>query len=178
MIPRQAEAVLHFDRKTPGEQSVRMSVQDRRSIDKPARHWDVNNIHCPDLIPPIDWQCAQQMRVDSMPWRWLRRVRSAVNRLNTRGFPHRAHRHTGNLDAFAAQQVTQHPVAGKRIIGINRIELALHIQICLRHRTWLVKQSASADPQQSCRALYRQLICMVDHRLAFSTPDLLSAPAK
>ena len=113
-----------------------------------------------------------------MPWRWLQRVRSAVNRLDAHALHHRAHGLAANLDAFATQQVAPHPAGGKRIIEMKCIHSAHDMQICLRHRTGLVMEAATVQPRQPAMLRQCQLIGTVDRSFSLSMPDLLGALSK
>ena len=113
-----------------------------------------------------------------MPRCGLGRVRAAIQRLDPHAPHHRGHPLAADRDAFAAQQVAQHPAAGERVVQVQRVDPPHDRQVGRRHRPRFVVEAAAAQPQQ--RRLPRQLqsVAAVDHRFALSRPALLSAPDK
>ena len=48
------------------------------------RHWNVRDVHGPDLVRPRDLDAAQQIRIDLVTGRGLGGARTAIERLDIR----------------------------------------------------------------------------------------------
>ena len=169
---------FHRDRHPPRQDPAAEPVDDGRQVDEAARHRDVGDVHRPHLVGPLDRQPAQQVRIDLVAGRRLRRVRPAVERLD----PHAPHQRrdvpAADRDALATQQVAQHPAARERVVQMQLVDPPHHRQIGRRHRPRQVVDAAPAELQDLRLPRQRQLVRAVDHRFALSMPALLSAPAK
>src|SRR6185503_20135711 len=82
------------------------------------------------------------------------------------------------LDAFAVQQVPQHPGAGEWIIEMQFVDPTHDRQLGGRHRSRPVIDGAPAELEQLRLTLQRNVMVPIDHRFAPNRPALLSAPAK
>src|SRR5258708_31659203 len=71
----------------PRQQATAEPIEHNGQIDEAARHRDVGDIHRPHLVWPCDLDAAQQIRIDLVPRRGLRRTRTAIERL----YPHPLH---------------------------------------------------------------------------------------
>src|ERR1700733_7045653 len=102
----------------------------------------------------------------------------SVDRLNAHPPHHRRDPPPPDRDVLATQQVAQHPTAGERVIQVQLIDPPHDRQISGRHRTGIVIQAATADPQHLGLSAQRQSVPAVDHRFALSKPALPSAADK
>ena len=67
----------------------REPVDDRRELDETACDRDVCDVHRPCLVYAFDLQASQQIGIDAMARRRLRRVRPAVDRFDPHAFHQR-----------------------------------------------------------------------------------------
>ena len=94
--------------------------------------------------------------MDLVARRGFRRVRPAVDRLDSHPPHHRGDTLAPDLDALAAQQIAQHPAARERVIEMQFVDPPHDPQVGRRHRTWLVVEAAPAQLQDLCLARQRQ----------------------
>ena len=174
----EAKPDLHRDRQPPGQNPAAEPVDHGAEIDEAARHRDVGDVHRPHLVRPLDRHRAQQIRVDLVARRRLRRVRPAIDRGDAHALHHRRDALTADLDALAAQQIAQHPAAGERVVEMQLVDPPHDRQIGRRHRPRTVVKATSAQLQDCRLSGQRKLVLTVDHRFALSMPALPSAPAK
>jgi hypothetical protein len=130
------------------------------------------------LVRPLDRQAAQQIRIDLMARRRLRRVRPAIERLDPHAPHHRRDPLAADRDALATQQIAQHPAARERVVEMQFVDPPHHYQIGRRHRPGPVVEAASAQLEDRGLPDQGELVLAVDHRFALNMPALLSAPAK
>src|SRR5258708_1206193 len=174
----QAEVHLHGDRHPPGQNAAAPPIEHGSQIDEAARHRDVADVHGPNLVRAFDGETAQQVWIDLVARRRLRRVRSPVERLDAHA-PHQGDDAiTADLDAFGPQEIAQHPAPGEWEVEMQLVEPPHDRQIGRRNRTRQVIDAAPAQPKQPGLPLQRQIMVAVDHRFTLSMPALLSAPAK
>src|SRR2546430_895515 len=173
-----AERRLHRDRDTPRQHATAEPIEHDGQVDETARHRDVGDVHRPYLVWPCDLDAAQQIRIDLVPRRGLRRTRTAIERLYPHPLHQRLHVTTADLAPLGSQQASQHSRAGERKLQVQPVETSHHLQVSRRHRTWQVVDTATADAQNLRLLGDRQIVLTVNHRFALSNPALLSAPSK
>src|SRR3954468_23650251 len=173
-----AERRLHGDRQPPAENPTAEPVDDRGEVDEPARHRNVGDVHGPDLVGPGDRQVAQQVGVDLVARCRLRGVGPAVDRLDTHALHQRGDMPTADRHTLGIQEIAQHPAAREREVARQLVTPAHDREIGRAHGARPVIDAAPADVQSSRLAGDGQLVRPVDHRLALSSPALLSAPSK
>src|SRR6202789_1752059 len=105
-------------------------------------------------------------------------MRPAVDRLDPHPPHHRRDPLPTDRDAFATQQIAQHPAARERMIEVQLIDPPHDRQISRRNRTGIVIQAATADPEYLSLSAQWQLVPAVNHRFALSNPALPSAADK
>jgi hypothetical protein len=74
--------------------------------------------------------------------------------------------------------VAQHATAGKRVVQMQLDDLALHPKVRSQDRRLVEMGCAAADAQSLHLLLDGKIVHGIDHRLALSNPDLLSAPSE
>ena len=82
------------------------------------------------------------------------------------------------FDAFAVQEIAQHPAARERKFEMQLIHAPHDGEIGRGRRPRQIIDAASADPERLRLFGDRQIVRAVDHRFALSMPALLSAPSK
>ena len=82
-----------------------------------------------------------------MPRRRLRGVRLAIDRLDRHALHQRGDVQASGHDAFAGEQIAEHPAARERIIEMQFVDPAHQRQIGRRHRPGQVIDAAPADPE-------------------------------
>ena len=151
---------------------------DGGEIDEAARHGNVGDVHRPDLVGPGDGQIAEQVRVDPVPRRRLRGVRTPVERLD----PHLLHQRGDVTPAdpmsLPIQEPLQHSASRKRVIEMQFVDPAHQRQVAGGNRPGQIVDTAPADPQNPGLTDERKIVAAVNHFLALGNPALLSAPAK
>src|SRR5277367_1187585 len=105
-------------------------------------------------------------------------MRPAIDRLDPHPPHHRRDPLPSDRNTLAAQQVTQHPTARERVVEVQLVDPPHDRQIDDRHRTRIVIQAATADPQHLGLAAQCQPVSAVDHRFALGKPALPSAADK
>src|SRR5271170_1878836 len=94
------EGRFHRDRDAMAEHPPAEPVDDGGQVNETARHRDIGDVHRPNLVRPLDLQPAQQIGINLVPRRGLRRVRLAVERLDSHAFHQRADMAAADLDAL------------------------------------------------------------------------------
>ena len=173
-----AERRLHRDRDPPRQHATAEPIEHNGQIDEAARHRDVGDVHRPHLVWPRDLGAAQQIRINLVPRLGLRRTRTAIERLYPHPLHQRLHVTTANLAPLDSQQASQHPAPGEWELQMQSVETPHDREVGFRHRTRQVVDAATADVQSFRLLGDRQIVRTVDHRLALSSPALLSAPSK
>ena len=104
--------------------------------------------HRPHLVGPLDRHAAQQIRIDLVARRRLRRVRPAIERRD----PHAPHHPRDPLaadhdalDTLDTQQIAQPPAARERAVEMQLVDPPHHHQIGRRHWPGPVAEAASAQ---------------------------------
>jgi len=117
-----AEGRLHRDRQPPRQDTTCRPVQHHGEIDEALRHWNVGDVHRPDLVRPRDLDAAQQIRIDLVAGFGLRGARTAIERL----YPHppheRLHMPAADLAPLQSQQASQHTRTGEGILQVQPIQ--------------------------------------------------------
>src|SRR5450631_1769488 len=153
-------------------------VDDGGEIDEAMRHRNVSDVHRPDLVWTLDLQPAQQIGVNLVPRRGLRRVRPAINRLDAHALHQRGDAAAADLDTLAVQKVAQHPAARERVFQMQLVDAAHEREVLGRNRSGLIVDAATADVQNLRLTDDGKIVIAVDHRFALSMPALMSAPSK
>src|SRR5271156_5769249 len=83
-----------------------------------------------------------------------------------------------DLAPLGRQQASQHPTSGEGELQMQSVETPHDRQVGFRRRPRQVVDAATADVQSFRLLGDRQIVRTVDHRLALSSPALLSAPSK
>jgi len=83
-----------------------------------------------------------------------------------------------DLAPLGHQQASQHPTSGEGELQMQSVETPHDRQVGFRHRPRQVVDAATANVQSLRLPGDRQIVRTVDHRLALSSPALLSAPSK
>ena len=121
---------------------------------------------------------AQQIRVDLVARRGFRRIRPAIDRLDSHALHQGRDMPAANRKTLPAQKIAQHAAARERTLQMQLVDPPHHAQIFGRDRTRLVIDRAPADVQNLRLAGDREIVRPVDHRFALSNPALVSAPSK
>src|SRR5712675_2921758 len=173
-----AEGRLHRDRQPPRQDTTCRSVKHHGEIDKAVRHWNVGDVHGPDLVWTRNLQAAQQIRMDLVTGLGLGGARTAIERL----YPHpphqRLHMPAADLAPLQSQQASQHTRTGEGVFQVQPIELPHDREVGGRYRSRQVIDAAAADLQNFRLLDVRQIVLAVDHRFALSNTALVSAPSK
>jgi len=88
----------------------------------------------PPLVRPHYRQLAQQVGIDLVPWRWLRRVRTSVERLQPHPLHQRRDMQPTHRRALLPEQITQHPATGERVEQMQLVDPTHDCQVAVRHR--------------------------------------------
>src|SRR5271166_2814327 len=83
-----------------------------------------------------------------------------------------------DLAPLGHQQASQHPTSREGELQMQSVETPHDRQVGFRHQPRQVVDAATADVQSLRLPGDRQIVRTVDHRLALSSPALLSAPSK
>jgi hypothetical protein len=83
-----------------------------------------------------------------------------------------------NLQPSLPEQIAQHPVAGKRVIQVQLIDLAHQPQVPGGDCPRPVVDAAAADIEHLGLFLDGKIVLRVDHRFTLSNPALVSAPSR
>src|SRR6202023_666608 len=125
---------LHRDRYTPRQHATAEPIEHNGQIDETALHRDVGDVHRPHLVRLRDLDAAQQIRIDLVPWLWLRGAGTAIERF----YPHpphqRLHVTPSDLPPPAGQQPSQHPRAGERELQVQSVEPPHDGEVGFRNR--------------------------------------------
>src|ERR1019366_8295950 len=105
-------------------------------------------------------------------------VRPAVDRLDPHALHQRRDMTAANRNAFAPQQIAQHPAAREGIIEMQLVDAPHDLQVLRRDRPRLVIDGAPADVQRLRLPRKGEIVALVDHRFALNKPALVSAPSK
>src|SRR6201998_883088 len=101
---RKAERDVHRIRQSPCQDGPTGPVDDRHQIEKPPLNRDVGNVCRPDMVWPLDYQVAQQIREDLVAWRGFCRARFRSQRGDAH-LPHQPlHPLAVDLMSFGPQQ--------------------------------------------------------------------------
>ena len=158
------------------QNAPRKDIEDRREIDETASHRHVANVRRPDLVRPVDRHPTQQILINLVSGRRLARVGPAIDRLDPHPLNQRRHISPAYDDAFAPQQIPQHPCARKGMIEMQFIEPAHYIQIHGQDRPRRAVVLTEGDAQSLRLPGDRKIVIAVDHLFAPSNPVLESAP--
>src|SRR5260370_805521 len=173
-----AEGRLHRDRQPPRQNPAGRPVENDSEIHEAARHRDVGDVHCPDLVWARDLHAAQQIWIDLVAGLGLGGARTAVQRL----YPHPPHQRlympSAGLAPLGSEQASQHPRTGERKLQMHPVEPLHDREVGRRHRARQIIHAAAADLQNFRLLVARQIVLPVDHRFALSNPALVSAPSK
>lgn len=60
----QAKIGIQGIGEPPGEDLAALPIDHSGKVDKASGHWDIGDIHCPDLMGAIDGEVSQQGGVD------------------------------------------------------------------------------------------------------------------
>ena len=131
----QAEIDLHGDGHPPGQHPSAEPVHHRSQVHEAMGHRYIGDVHRPGLVRPLDRHPAQQVRKHLVPVCRFGRVRPAIHRLDRHPPHHRRDLVSSDRDALAAQQVTQHPAAGERIVEVQLVDPPHDREFGGRHRT-------------------------------------------
>ena len=151
-VPRQrfferldAEVGLHRYRDAPRQHPPREPVEHGGEIDKAFRHRNIRDVHRPDLVGPHDLHAAQEIRVDRVSRLWLRRARTAAERL----YPHPLHQRfdapAAGLAPIGSQKTAQHPRPCEGKLQMQPVDLAHEFEIGCRYRARQVIHRAARD---------------------------------
>src|SRR6202163_2815269 len=83
-----------------------------------------------------------------------------------------------DLAPLGGQQASQHPRAGERELQVQSVEPPHDRKVGFRNRPRQVVDAATADTQNLRLLRDRKIVLAVDHRLALSSPALVTAPSK
>ncbi len=166
------------DRQSPRQDSTAGPVEDHGQIHEAAAHRDVGRVHRPDLVRAVDGDAAQQIREHGMLAMPATGPRPLVERLDAHPAHQRGDMLAADRDAFAIEQVTQHPTAGERMLQVQFVDTPHQRQVRVRGRLRLVVDRRARQVQQLRLAHDRQRVRRVNHRFALASPMRPSAPAK
>ena len=140
-----AERGLHRDGHPPRQHAPREPVEHHGKIDEALRHRDVRDVHRPHLVRPHDLHAAQQIRVDLVPRLWLRRARTAVERLDPHPLHQRFDAPAAGLAPIGSQKTAQHPRPCEGELQMQPVDLAHEFEIGCGYRARQVIHRAARD---------------------------------
>ncbi len=130
-FPKQASSGVRPSRLDCGRRSLKKAGY-RHETDEAAPHRDVAYVRRPDLIESPDPDPAQEIRINLVSGRRLARIWAPIDRFDPPPLHQRRHMLAAHGDAFAPQQIAQHPRARKGMIAMPFVEAA-HQPSCLRN---------------------------------------------
>ena len=121
----------------------------------------------------------QQIRIHRMCRMRLTGVFFSVNRIDPYQPNQTPYPSSSDADMTPLpQQISEHPSVGKRIIEMQSVKQRHPRDIGLRRAPRTVIRCRSGHSQHLRLSRHRQLVVRVDHFLALSKPDLVSAVSK
>src|SRR5258705_670095 len=173
-----AEGRLHRDRQPPRQNTTCRPVQHHGEINEAVCHWNVRDVHGPDLVRPRDLDAAQQIRIDLVTGLGLGGAWTAIERL----YPHPPHQRfdipAADLAPLGSQQASQDTRTREGEFKVQPIQMPHDREVGRRHRARQIINAAAADLQNVRLLAERQIVSAVDHSFALSIPALVSAPSK
>src|SRR5665647_1727142 len=174
-----AEVGLHRDRHAMAEHPPTEPVDDSHEIDKPSCHGDVGNVRRPDLVWTLDLQSAQQIRINLVAQRGLRRVRATIECLDSHALHQCPDMTAADWKALPVQKIAQHPRPRERPFQVQLVNAPHEREIRDRNGFGLIVDAAPADAQNVGLTGNGKVMGAVDHRFALgSSPAFPSAPDK
>ncbi len=179
-LPHRVEAEVRGQRigEPPRQHSATRPVQDGEERHEAPTHGNVGEVRRPDVVRANDLQTAQTIGVDPMGRMPLSGAGLAIHG----GDPHAPHEagHTPPPNGLAvlSEESAQHPSPGKGILEMQLVNPAHQGQFAIGHGRRLIVGRRACHAEQLALPNDRQGMSSVDHRVALSTPALMSAPSK
>ena len=143
-----ADPGFHRDRHPMRKHPPAEPIDDGDEIDEAARHGDIGDVRRPDLVGPLDFHAAQQIGIDLVSWRGLRRIAPPVDRFDPHALHQRRDMPAANLHALASEKIAQHASARERTLQMQLVDPPHERQVLRPDRAWPVINRASADAER------------------------------
>ena len=149
-LMQRARAEIRFQRGRdfPRQHITRVPVHYRCQINKAPVQADIRDVCAPDLIAAVDFQTAQQVRINLMTCAGLRQARLLIDRFQAHQTQQASNSFVIDLMTLRLQPGCHAPNAVERCQRVLLIEQAHQLQVLLALRLRLIIEACARQPDQ------------------------------